>query len=196
VRSESVARRVAAHLGAEWCGSHRARSSHRADLGIAAKRLADAAGAADIEALGREIRGRPERSGGRPSMLQDVMKGRRTEIDYLTASSPPRPRRRRPHAFNDAVVAAFHAHGVGGSRRSTQPRAARPPARVAGTTWSCCSSWGRSGRRHHQRIVGFGSSIMLMPVLVIVFGPLHAVPIMAIAAILANLSRVLICGAR
>ncbi|MGH7383840.1 MAG: sulfite exporter TauE/SafE family protein [Candidatus Rokuibacteriota bacterium] len=41
-------------------------------------------------------------------------------------------------------------------------------------------------------IVGFGSSIMLMPVLVIVFGPLQAVPIMAIAAILANLARVLI----
>jgi uncharacterized membrane protein YfcA len=41
-------------------------------------------------------------------------------------------------------------------------------------------------------IVGFGSTIMLMPVLVIAFGPLHAVPIMAIAAILANLARVLI----
>lgn len=41
-------------------------------------------------------------------------------------------------------------------------------------------------------IVGFGSSIMLMPVLVLVFGPLHAVPIMAIAAILANFSRVVI----
>jgi len=41
-------------------------------------------------------------------------------------------------------------------------------------------------------IVGFGSSIMLMPVLVLAFGPLHAVPIMAIAAILANVSRVLI----
>jgi uncharacterized membrane protein YfcA len=40
-------------------------------------------------------------------------------------------------------------------------------------------------------IVGFGSSIMLMPVLVIVFGPLQAVPIMAIAAILANVSRVI-----
>jgi len=39
-------------------------------------------------------------------------------------------------------------------------------------------------------IVGFGSSIMLMPVLVIAFGPLQAVPIMAIAAILANVSRV------
>ena len=41
-------------------------------------------------------------------------------------------------------------------------------------------------------IVGFGSSIMLMPVLVIAFGPLQAVPIMAIAAIMANLSRVLV----
>jgi hypothetical protein len=41
-------------------------------------------------------------------------------------------------------------------------------------------------------IVGFGSSIMLMPVLVIVFGPLRAVPIMAIAAILANLSRIIV----
>lgn len=39
-------------------------------------------------------------------------------------------------------------------------------------------------------IVGFGSSIMLMPVLVIVFGPLEAVPIMAVAAIMANASRV------
>jgi uncharacterized membrane protein YfcA len=41
-------------------------------------------------------------------------------------------------------------------------------------------------------IVGFGSSIMLMPVLVIAFGPLQAVPIMAIAAILANVSRVIV----
>jgi hypothetical protein len=40
-------------------------------------------------------------------------------------------------------------------------------------------------------IVGFGSSVILMPVLVIAFGPVQAVPIMAIAAIMANLSRVL-----
>ena len=39
-------------------------------------------------------------------------------------------------------------------------------------------------------IVGFGSSLLLMPVLVIVFGPRQAVPIMAIAAIMANFSRV------
>ncbi|HWA13411.1 MAG TPA: sulfite exporter TauE/SafE family protein, partial [Burkholderiales bacterium] len=41
-------------------------------------------------------------------------------------------------------------------------------------------------------IVGFGASIMLMPVLVIAFGPLQAVPIMAIAALLANLSRIVV----
>jgi uncharacterized protein len=41
-------------------------------------------------------------------------------------------------------------------------------------------------------IVGFGSSIMLMPVLVAAFGPRQAVPIMAIGAVMANLSRVLV----
>jgi uncharacterized membrane protein YfcA len=40
-------------------------------------------------------------------------------------------------------------------------------------------------------IVGTGSSIMLMPVLVYQYGPKEAVPIMAIAAVLANLSRIL-----
>lgn len=40
-------------------------------------------------------------------------------------------------------------------------------------------------------IVGTGSSIMLMPVLVYEFGPKEAVPIMAVAAVMANLSRVL-----
>jgi uncharacterized protein len=39
-------------------------------------------------------------------------------------------------------------------------------------------------------IVGFGSSIILMPALVWVFGAKDAVPMMAIAAILANASRV------
>ena len=39
-------------------------------------------------------------------------------------------------------------------------------------------------------IVGFGSSIMLLPVLVWSFGPKEAVPIMAIAGMMANFSRV------
>jgi hypothetical protein len=40
-------------------------------------------------------------------------------------------------------------------------------------------------------IVGTGSSIMLLPVLAYAFGPKQAVPIMAIAAIMANLSRII-----
>lgn len=39
-------------------------------------------------------------------------------------------------------------------------------------------------------IVGFGTSIMLMPALVIVFGPRDAVPIMAVGSLFANASRV------
>lgn len=40
-------------------------------------------------------------------------------------------------------------------------------------------------------VIGTGSSIMLLPVLVVSFGPKQAVPIMALAAILANISRVM-----
>jgi uncharacterized membrane protein YfcA len=40
-------------------------------------------------------------------------------------------------------------------------------------------------------IIGTGSSIMLVPVLVLAFGPKAAVPIMAIAAVMANLARIL-----
>ena len=40
-------------------------------------------------------------------------------------------------------------------------------------------------------IIGTGSSMMLMPVLVILYGPQQAVPVMAIASILGNLGKVL-----
>jgi uncharacterized membrane protein YfcA len=40
-------------------------------------------------------------------------------------------------------------------------------------------------------VIGTGSSIMLLPVLVFTFGPKEAVPIMAIAAVMANLARVM-----
>ncbi|MBN8959698.1 MAG: sulfite exporter TauE/SafE family protein [Rhizobiales bacterium] len=40
-------------------------------------------------------------------------------------------------------------------------------------------------------IVGTGSSIMLIPVLAYEFGPKEAVPIMAVAAVMANLSRII-----
>ncbi len=40
-------------------------------------------------------------------------------------------------------------------------------------------------------IVGTGSSVMLVPMLVIVFGPVQAVPVMAIGALMANVARIL-----
>jgi uncharacterized membrane protein YfcA len=40
-------------------------------------------------------------------------------------------------------------------------------------------------------VVGTGSSLMLVPVLVLSFGPKEAVPIMAIAAVMANFARIL-----
>lgn len=40
-------------------------------------------------------------------------------------------------------------------------------------------------------VIGTGSSILLLPVLVHAFGPKQAVPVMAVAAVMANLSRVL-----
>lgn len=41
-------------------------------------------------------------------------------------------------------------------------------------------------------IIGFGSSIILMPALVWMYGPRTAVPIMAVAALIANASRVML----
>lgn len=40
-------------------------------------------------------------------------------------------------------------------------------------------------------VIGTGSSIMLLPVLVLAFGPKEAVPIMAIASVMANLARLM-----
>ena len=41
-------------------------------------------------------------------------------------------------------------------------------------------------------IVGFGSSVILMPALVLMYGPRTAVPIMAVTALMANASRVVV----
>jgi 2-dehydropantoate 2-reductase len=131
VRSDPTSRRVAAQIGAEVVRVGGA-LGHRVEpiLGIAAKRFADASGAVDIETLGREIAADAQsRSGGRPSLLQDVMKGRRTEIDYLNGFVAAEGRNVGvPTPFNDAVVAAFHAHGVG--RLNPDPRNLEPLARL------------------------------------------------------------------
>ena len=85
VRVEPGPRRLAVHLGAEVIGVGRARGFEVEPIwGIAAGRFVDAAagcGLAEVEAeISRDAR---SRAGGRPSLLQDVMRGRRTEIEDL-----------------------------------------------------------------------------------------------------------------
>jgi 2-dehydropantoate 2-reductase len=107
---------VGVHLGAEAIAVGRA-VGHEVEpiYGIAAQRYVDAyAGRglaellADIAAVARA------RGGGQPSLLQDVLKGRRTEIDYLNGyvcREGARVGVATP--FNDAVVAAVRGLGVG-----------------------------------------------------------------------------------
>jgi 2-dehydropantoate 2-reductase len=62
-------------------------------------------------------------------MLQDVMKGRRTEIDYLNGFVAEEGRKAGiATPFNDAVVDAFHAHAVGAL--TPGPRNLEPLARL------------------------------------------------------------------
>ncbi|HKB26851.1 MAG TPA: 2-dehydropantoate 2-reductase [Methylomirabilota bacterium] len=116
VRSEPAPRRIAIRLAAEVVGVGRA-CGHEVEpiYGIAAGRFVDAAGGrglaeveADMAASARFL------AGGRPSMLQDVMRGRRTEIDYLNGYVVAQGRRVGvPTPFNEAVVELYHRHGVG-----------------------------------------------------------------------------------
>jgi 2-dehydropantoate 2-reductase len=116
VRSEPGPRRIAIHIAAEVIRVGRAFGQEGEPIfGIEARRFIEAVEGHGLEAVEAEMAvGAKSLSGGRPSLLQDVMKGRRTEIDYLNGYVSEQGRRagiKTP--FNDAVVEAFHGHGVG-----------------------------------------------------------------------------------
>src|SRR5262245_6625714 len=118
VRTASGPRRLAVHLGAEAIEVGRA-YGHAVEpiWGIAAQRFVEAAagvGLAEVEAdISRDA---AARGGGRPSMLQDVMRGRRTEIDQLNGYVSEQGRRAGVKTpFNDAIVQLFHERGAGAS---------------------------------------------------------------------------------
>ena len=117
LRLEPGPRRVSIQLGAEVVRVGRAHGHTIEPLigGIDAQRVVDAAegrGLAEVEAaLAAEAK---RRTGGRPSLLQDVMKRRRTEVDFLNGHVSAEGRKTGvPTPFNDAIVAAVRAHPVG-----------------------------------------------------------------------------------
>jgi 2-dehydropantoate 2-reductase len=127
IRLEPGPRRIAIQLGAEAVRVGRA-LGHEIEplIGIAAQRIVDAAegrGLAEVEAdLAAEAK---RRTGGRPSFLQDVMKRRRTEIDFLNGYVVAQGRTVGvPTPFNEAIVAAVHAHPVG--RLTPDPKHLEP----------------------------------------------------------------------
>ncbi|MGH7275719.1 MAG: ketopantoate reductase family protein [Candidatus Rokuibacteriota bacterium] len=116
VRTEPGPRRITVHLGAEAVKVGRA-AGHEVEpiLHITAQRFVDAAegrGLAEVEAdISRDAK---SRAGGRPSLLQDVMRRRRTEIDDLNGYVVAQGRRLGvPTPFNEKIVELFHRHPVG-----------------------------------------------------------------------------------
>jgi len=131
VRSEPVPRRIALRLAAEVVRVGRA-SGHEIEpiYGLATQRFLDAAEGrglaeleADIAASARHL------SGGRPSLLQDVLRKRRTEIDDLNGYVVAEGRRLGvPTPVNAAVVELYHRHGVG--TLTPDPKNLEPLARL------------------------------------------------------------------
>jgi len=107
---------VGVHLGAEAIAVGRG-VGHEVEpiYGILAQRYLDAYAGRGLAELLAEIAAIARaRGGGQPSLLQDVIKGRRTEIDYLNGYVCAEGKRvgvRTP--YNDAVVATVRGLGVG-----------------------------------------------------------------------------------
>jgi 2-dehydropantoate 2-reductase len=118
VRSEPLPRRIAIRIAAEVVRVARA-AGHQVEpiYGIPAQRFVDAAegrGAAEGEVEAEMAESVRFLAGGRPSMLQDVLRHRRTEIDYLNGYVVAQGRRLGvPTPINAAVVELYHTHGVG-----------------------------------------------------------------------------------
>lgn len=116
VRTEPIPRRIAIHVAGEVVRVGRA-AGHEVEplMGIEAQRFVDAAAGRGLEAVEAqmiEVAGASR--GGRPSLLQDVMRGRRTEIDELNGLVVSEGKRLGvPTPFNEAIVREVHRHGVG-----------------------------------------------------------------------------------
>ncbi|HLZ29486.1 MAG TPA: 2-dehydropantoate 2-reductase [Chloroflexota bacterium] len=116
IRSEPVPRRIAIQLAAEVIRVGRAAGYEVEPIfGVEAQRFVDAAEGRGAEMLESDMAaGARSLAGGRPSLLQDVLRGRRTEIEELNGFVVARGRELGvPTPMNAAVVAEVQRHGVG-----------------------------------------------------------------------------------
>jgi 2-dehydropantoate 2-reductase len=116
VRSLPGPARIAIHVAAEAISVGRGCGFEVEPIyGIDTQRFVDAAaGCATDQLLTDMAASARGLAGGRPSMLQDVMRGRRTEIDYLNGYVVDQGRRVGVMTpFNEMIVALVHRHGVG-----------------------------------------------------------------------------------
>src|SRR4029453_12755536 len=107
VRSTDGVRRVAIHLAAETIKVGRARGHEVEPIwGITAQRFVDASEGRAMAEVERDMaETAKERAGARPSLLQDVMRWRRTEVQYLNGYVGEQGRHVGvPTPFNDKVV--------------------------------------------------------------------------------------------
>jgi 2-dehydropantoate 2-reductase len=129
IRTEPIPRRIAIHIAAEVIRVGRA-AGHEVEpiFGIDPQRFVDAVEGHGLDALEADVSaGAMRLAGGRPSLLQDVLRGRRTEIDELNGYVVGAGRRFGvPTPVNEAVVREVHRHGV--ARLKADPRNLEPLA--------------------------------------------------------------------
>src|SRR5919199_973941 len=129
IRTEPIPRRIAIHIAAEVIRVGRA-AGHEVEpiFGIDPQRFVDAVEGHGLDALEADVSaGAMRLAGGRPSLLQDVLRGRRTEIDELNGYVVGAGRRfGGPPPVNEAVVREVHRHGV--ARLKADPRNLEPLA--------------------------------------------------------------------
>jgi 2-dehydropantoate 2-reductase len=134
VRSEREPCLLAVQIAAEVIRVGRA-LGHEVEpiYGIEPQRYVEGAEGRDLERLLADMAaGATFLAGGRPSLLQDVLKGRRTEIDSLNGYVSAEGRKVGvPTPFNDAVVELYRRHGVGlkPDPRNLEPLVAMLPRR-------------------------------------------------------------------
>jgi 2-dehydropantoate 2-reductase len=116
VRTDPNARRIAIKVAAEVIRVGRA-LGHEVEpiFGVPAQRFVEGADGKNLEELETDMAaGAGSLAGGKPSFLQDVLKGRRTEVEFLNGYVSEQGRKAGiPTPFCDAIVKVVKSFPVG-----------------------------------------------------------------------------------